>query len=335
MSFADVWASPPRAYLRLRLRLMGRLLREVGAVRLALLLPFLFMSVGQALAVATVHPRGRWAVPIVVAWLLLLVHRQRSDYRFLVSTAPSFRAWLAWEYALLALPVDVVLVAGRAYGPAGLLLTLAPLVAWAPPVGEDRASRRRWRSPFRSEAFEWVSGMRATYGLWLWPVLVGLAGWQRASPLAPMAALLVWLLVVLACYGTAEPTSMLAVAARSPGQFLRRRLLLGLGYAAATATPFWVLLVSGPAGWGGALAVATVWLGLLALLIVAKYAFYPNETHIRTTQGLVLAIAILLLGHPLYPVLLLVAAIGLPWQARRRLASELSPANSTAKPAAA
>lgn len=319
MSFADMWASPTGAYLQLRLRLTGRLLREVGAVRLTLLLPFLFMSVGQALAVATAHSRGRWAVPIVVAWLLLSVHRQRGDYRFLATTAPGFRTWLAWEYGLLALPVAIVLVAGRAYGAAVLLLALVPLVAWAPPRGEDRASRRRWRSPFRSEAFEWVSGMRATKGLWLWPVLVGLAGWQRASPLAPLAALLIWLLVMIACYGTAEPVPMLTLAARSPKQFLRRRLGLGLGYAAATAVPFWALLVSGPAGWGGALAVAVSWLALVALFVVAKYAFYPNETHFRTTQGLVLSIVLLLLGHPLYPVLLLVAAIGLPWQSRRRL----------------
>jgi len=311
--------APVAAYLRLRGRLLGRLAREIGALRLLILLPFVFMSVGQALAVATKHPWWQWAVPVVVAWALLGAHRHRGDYRFLATTAPGFRAWLAWEYALLALPIVVVLLAGRAYAPAVLLLVLAPLVAWAPPKGEDRASRHRWRSPFRSEAFEWVSGMRATRGMWLWPVLVGLAGWQRASPLAPAAALLVWLLVVLACYGTAEPAPMLALAARSPASFLRRRLQLGLGYAAATAVPFWGLLASGPAGWGGTLAVAGAWLALVALFIFTKYAFYPMETHFRLTQGLVLGVALLLLGNPLYPVLLLVAAVGLPWQSRRRL----------------
>jgi hypothetical protein len=311
--------APAAAYLRLRLRLLGRLAREVGAVRLLLLLPFLVMSVGQALAVATAHPWGRWAVPVLMAWLLVSAHRQRGDYRFLAATALGFKSWLASEYTLLALPVAAALMAGRAYGPAALLLALAPLAAWAPPGSEDRASRRRWRSPFRSEAFEWVSGMRATKGLWLWPVLLGLAIWQRASPLGPLAALLAWLLVVLACYGTAEPLTMLAVAARSPGQFVRRRLLLGLGYAAATAAPFWGLLASGPAGWGGALAVATAWLALVALFVVAKYAFYPNEMHFRSIQSLVLAVALLLIGNPLYPVLLLVAAGGLPWQAQRRL----------------
>jgi hypothetical protein len=310
---------PVLAYLRLRAQLLGRLAREIGALRLLVLLPFVFMSVGQALAVATRHPWWQWAVPVVVAWALLGAHRQRGDYRFLAATAPGFRAWLAWEYALLTFPIAIVLVAGRAYGPAALLLGLAPLVAWAPPRAEGRASRHRWRSPFRSEAFEWVSGMRATKGLFIWPVLLGLAAWQRASPLAPAAALLAWLLVVLACYGTVEPATMLAVAARSPRQFLRRRLGLGLGYAAATAAPFWGLLASGPAGWGGALAVAVAWLALVALFICAKYAFYPVETHIRLTQTLLLSIALLLLGHPLYPVLLLVAAGGLPWQSGRRL----------------
>jgi hypothetical protein len=301
------------AYLWLRGRLLGRLAREIGALRLLILLPFVFMSV------ATKHPWGQWVVPVVVAWALLGAHRQRGDYRFLATTAPGFRAWLAWEYMLLALPLVIVLVAGCAYAPAALLLVLAPLVAWAPPRGEDRASRHRWRSPFRSEAFEWVSGMRATKGLLLWPVLLGLATWQRASPLAPVAALLGWLLVVLACYGTAEPTPMLALAAHLPASFLRRRLRLGLGYAAATAAPFWGLLASGPAGWGGALTVAVAWLALVALFIFTKYAFYPVETHFRLTQGLVLSIALLLLGHPLYPVLLLVAAVGLPWQSRRRI----------------
>ncbi len=312
------------AYLRLRARLLGRLAREIGALRLLVLLPFVFMSVGQALAVATKHAWWQWAVPVVVAWALLGAHRQRGDYRFLATTAPGFRTWLAWEYALLALPIVAVLLGGRAYGPAALLLALAPLVAWAPPAREDRASRHRWRSPFRSEAFEWVSGMRATKGLILWFVLVGLVAWQRASPLAPVAALLAWLPVVLACYGTAEPATMLAFAAGSPAQFLRRRLQLGLGYAAATAVPFWALLASGPAGWGGALAVAVAWLVLVALFIFTKYAFYPNETHFRLTQGLVLGVALLLLGHPLYPVLLLVAALGLPWQSRRRLRQLIS-----------
>jgi MFS-type transporter involved in bile tolerance (Atg22 family) len=80
-----------------------------------------------------------------------------------------------------------------------------------------------------------------------------------------------------------------------------------------------LLLGSGSAGWGAAMAVALFWLGLVALIIVGKYAFYPNARQFRITQALVVAVALLLIGDPVYPVLLLVAVTGLPWQSRRRL----------------
>ena len=133
-----------------------------------------------------------------------------------------------------------------------------------------------------------------------------------------------WLLVLLAAYGTPEPLTMLAVAARGPGPFLRRRLLLGVGLAALTAAPFCWILAVGPAGVGGAVAVSVFWLGLVGLLILTKYAFYPNAMHIRTTQALVVGVALLLPGNPVYPVLLLVAVGGLIWQSRRRLRRVLS-----------
>lgn len=324
MTLAPTKAASLVAYLRLRLRLLGRLLREIGWLRLALVGFMLTLVLLQALASLAKQPHGLWAVPILVAWSLLGAHRQRSDLLFLATVAPGFRPWLAAEYALLALPLAGGLLGLHAAGPAALTLGLAALVAWAPPARVGQATRHRWRSPFRSEAFEWVSGMRATKGLLLWPVLVGLATWQRASPLAPVAGLVLWLLVVLACYGEPEPLPMLALAARSPRQFLRRRLGLGLGYAAATALPFWVLLGVGPAGWGAALAVALFWLALLSMVILTKYAFYPNASHIRSTQGLVLAVGLLGAWHPAYPPLMLVSAAGLVWQSQRRLRAVLT-----------
>jgi hypothetical protein len=310
---------PFLAYLRLRLRALGRLAREIGWLRLVLVLPLLALGLMQALLQASGHPVGRWAVPPLVAAQLLAAHRQRDDYRFLASVAPGFRAWLAVEYVLVGLPVALLLVVLHAPGPAVLLLGLMSLVAWAPPARGDRASRHRWRSPFRSEVFEWVSGIRAAQGLALWPVLLALAVWQRASALAPVGALVVWVLVLLAHYGTPEPPTMLLLAARSPKQFLRRRLMLGLGYATGTAAPFWVLVGVGPAGWGAAVAVALFWLALVTMLILTKYAFYPVAHHIRSTQGLVLAVSLLGAWHPAYPPLMLVIAGGLVWQSQRRL----------------
>ncbi|WP_310398179.1 hypothetical protein [Hymenobacter sp.] len=306
----------------MRRRLLGRQLREIGWVRLAVLGPMLLAAGGRALGTAATHPRGQWAVPVGVALLLASAHRQRADLRFLATSAPDFRRWLAVEYLVWASPVALLLLVFGDWGASGLTLFLAPWAAALPAAREARSTRHRARSVFRSEAFEWVSGMRAGGG-GAWLVLLAAALWQHASPLGPVLALAGWLLVLLACYGVPEPVTMLVLAARGPGQFLRRRLALGLGYAALTAAPFGWLLATGPAGVGGAGAVMLAWLGLLGLLILAKYAFYPNAMHIRTIQALVVGVAMALPGNPVYPPLLLVAAGGLIWQSQRRLRAVL------------
>jgi hypothetical protein len=314
--------SPLMSYLALRTRLAKRLLREVGAVRLVMLGPMLLIAGGRSLLLAASHPQGQWAVPLLTALLLSSAHRQRADLRFLATSAPDFRRWLAVEYMLAAVPLALVLATFDNWVAALLTLALAAAVATLPPARESRSTQQRARSLFRSEAFEWVSGMRSG-GLWAWPVLLAGASWFHASPLGPIVALVLWLLVLLACYGTPEPSTMLVLAAPTPRRFLRRRLLLGLGYAVLTAAPFFWLLATGPAGGSGALAVGLFWLGLVGLLILTKYAFYPNATHIRTTQALVVGIALLLPGNPVYPVLLLVAVGGLIWQSQRRLRKNL------------
>ncbi|GAB3578634.1 hypothetical protein [Hymenobacter daeguensis] len=310
---------PLRAYLHLRFRLLLRLLREIGPLRLAFLGPLLVLAIGRGVVLAATHPPAQWAVPVLTALALAPAHRQPADLRFLATSAPAFRRWLAVEYGLATLPLAAALSGFGHWGAAALTVALGAAVAALPPARESRSSRHRARSPFRSEAFEWVSGLRLG-GQWAWPLLLAGAIWQhQASPLGTVLALLGWLLVVLGCYGTPEPVAMLVVAARSTRQVLRRRLLLGLGYAALTAAPFFWLLAVGPIGGSGALAVAVVWLGLVGLLILAKYAFYPNAAHIRTTQGLVLAVALTAVGRPEYPVLMLVAVGGLIWQSRRRM----------------
>ena len=306
----------------MRSRLLGRLLCEVGWLRLALLLPTVLAALGQALVLAATHPAGQWAVPLLTFLMLASAHRQRADVRFLATSAPHFRRWLAVEYGLVALPIAVALAIFHDWGAALLTVALAPLAALLPPARDSQRTRHHARSLFRSEAFEWVSGLRAG-SQWAWPVLLAGALWQHTSPLGPGVALIVWLLVLLACYGTPEPVTMLVLAARAPGPFLQRRLGLGVGYAASTAAPFFWLLAVGPAGLGGAVAVAVFWLGLVALLILTKYAFYPNAVHIRTTQALVVGVALTLFAHPVYPVLLLVAVGGLIWQSQRRLRAVL------------
>ena len=311
-----------RAYLYLRCRLLFRMLREIGWVRLVLLVPVLMAAAGQILVVSASHSMGRWAVPVAVALLLASAHRQRADLRFLATSAPGYQQWLAVEYVLWAVPVAVVLAFLKDGSAAVLTLGLAPWAAWLPAAREAQNTQKHGRSIFRSEAFEWVSGLRAGSS-WAWLLLLAGAMWQHETPLGPVLALGGWLLVVAGSYGVPEPTTMLALAARSPRQFLARRLGLGLGLAALTAAPSLWLLATGPAGVGGAAAVGLAWLALVGLIILTKYAFYPNALHIRITQALVVSVALTSAGNPAYPVLLVVATGGLIWQSQRRLRAVL------------
>ncbi|GAA4350196.1 hypothetical protein GCM10023185_07740 [Hymenobacter saemangeumensis] len=302
---------------------LGRQLREIGWLRLLILGAMLLIVIGNALGRAARHPQGQWAVPVVMGGLMLSAHRQRDALRFLTTTTPGFRPWLAVEYGLLALPVATAMAALGAAAAGLLTVVVAPWAAWTNPPRERSPSSRRPRSLFRSEAFEWVSGMRASRGVLLWLALLGLAAWQHQSPLGPVAALVIWMLVFLACYSVAEPLTMLAIAAPSANSFLRRRLLLGLGYGSLTILPFLWIMSSSSAGVGGAFAVGLAWLFLAALLILAKYAFYPNQLQFRFTQSLVLGVALTMPGNPVYPCLLIVAVAGLSWQSRRRVRQQL------------
>ena len=134
---------PLRAYLHLRRLLLWRLLREIGGLRLALLVPVLVCVLGQALVLAASHRYWVWAVPGFVASTLASAHRQRADIRFLATSAPAYRRWLAVEYGIWALPVAGVLVGFVDWGAAVLTLALAAAVAALP------CSRWRWRQPWR------------------------------------------------------------------------------------------------------------------------------------------------------------------------------------------
>ncbi|MBO0358958.1 hypothetical protein J0X19_13450 [Hymenobacter sp. BT186] len=307
-----------KAYFLLRWRVLSRQLVELGWWRPLLLAPVLIAAAGNALVVLSRHPTACWLLPPLLFLLTTSQHRRRADLEFLHLAAPDFRKWVAAEYAFWTVPVMLVLLGFGQFGAAALAIALVPLAAWLPPA-RARTSTRHRRSVFRSEAFEWVSGFRQTKAGWVWGGLLLTACWWHQYPLAPALALGAWVLTLSALYATPEPWTMLLPALRQPGAWLRRRVGLGLLYFVLTAAPFAWLMGAASAGWGGA--VALLWgVAVLIMVVLTRYAFYPHALLVRLTQGAVVAVACLLFGHPVYPVLLLVAFFGLIWKSRRQLA---------------
>ncbi len=309
-----------KVYLQLRLRILGRLLVELGWWRLALLGPLLMLGAARAAVVLAPHPAGQWLLPLAVGLSIASQHRHRPDLDFLQLTAPRFRPWVAAEYVLWSAPVALVLLIFGRVGAAGLTVALAALAAWVP-AARARGSSRYRRSLLRSEALELVSGFRQT-GAWLWwLLLLGAAVWWRQYPVGPAVALGVWVLLLAGCYGTPEPWPLLLPALRGPGAWLRRRVALALLYFLLTASPFAWLLHETSAGLGG-VALLLLWgAAVLAMVVLARYAFYPDVLLVRLTQSGVVVVTVLAAGHPVFPALLLVAFFGLIWKSRRRLST--------------
>ena len=307
-------------YLRLRARLLGRQVRELGWVRLLALGSLLALVLGKALVTAATHPNLVWLVPGAVGLLLLSQHRRRPDLPFLHLTTPEFRGWLAAEYALTALLPALVMLALGQPGPALLTVLLAAAVALLPRAAAPAAKSRR-AGVFRSVAFEWVSaGRRPWLGL-AWLGLLAAAGATRQGSTGPAVAVVGWLLLTLETYGPAEPWSWLLPVLRSPAGWLRGRVGWALLYFGLTVAPLAAVLALGPAGAGGTAALL-LWCALvLTMVVLAKYAFYPHATLARLTQAGGVVVGLSILGsNPAYLALLLACFLGLLLKSRSQLA---------------
>lgn len=307
-------------YLLLRLRVLGRLFRELGWARLLVLGMFLALATGQALFTAAARPALVWLVPVAVGSLVLSLHRRRADLPFLRLSAPGFRAWLAVEYALLSLPVALILL-GLGRPAAALAVPLLAAVAALAPAATAGAGHGAGRSWFRSVAFEWVSlGRRWWLGLG-WLALLAAAGATRATATGPALAVVGWLLLLLDAYGPAEPLTWLLPVLVRPTAWLRSRIGWAFLYFGLTAAPLAFLMAQSPAGLGGTLALL-LWCALvLTMLVLAKYAFYPHATLSRLTQAGAVMVAVSILGsNPAYLALLMACLLGLILKSRRQLA---------------
>ncbi|SET31017.1 hypothetical protein [Hymenobacter actinosclerus] len=308
-----------KPYLRLRARLLGRQLRELGWWRLVMLGAFLGLAAARALFTAAAHPALGWAVPLAVALVVLSLHRRRLDLAFLHLSAPEFRGWLAVEYALGSLPVALVLLGWGRVGPALLTVAAAATVALVPPATAP-ASRTRRPTWFRSVAFEWVRvGHRPALGL-AWLGLLAAAIATRAGSTGPALAVLAWLLLTLETYSPAEPWSWLLPALRTPGAWLRARVGWGMLYFGLTVAPLAAVLASGAAGVGGTALVLGWCAVVLTMVVLAKYAFYPHATLGRLTQAGAVLVGLSVLGsNPAYLALLLAGFLGLLLKSRSQL----------------
>lgn len=279
------------AFLRFRLRQLGKIVREIPVPYLVVLAA---MLVGALLTLYNLTGNRR-DMAIAGGILILLVyafHRKRRDYHFLQLADEYPARILCPEYLLLSLPVFITGVLH------GFFLIAVATSLGCLAVGLTPQPVRLVRNGFPPprflphRAFEWRAGIRRYGGVLLILYLAAYAGL-----LLPYLSLgILWLLTCIQTefFNRAEPVHVLCSEELPPKRFLGGKLKLNLCIYSVSVLPVCLLYaVLYPESW---------WLPLIfwfystvnvALIIITKYAFYQPDTKITAGQ---VAITISLLG---------------------------------------
>lgn len=259
------------AFLRIRGLQFGRILNEIGFIRIVVLLLF-------SLHVLIIIPKfffyAPWLASAVFLFFLLSLHVRRKDSEFLRMYFGHYaKGVMLIEYQLLALPVMALMIYA---GQLSLTIVLFISLFIIPYVNVSFRKIQVNRNAINflpTTSFEFKSGIRKNYLSILFLVLLG----SLLGKLIYMPVLAIFLLtIILASFSNyCESGLMVAVYNSSPNRFLNRKLfqqviLTFMLYFPINSSFLWFHRDY----WYVLLAVNVIGLLIQALSVCFKYAFY-------------------------------------------------------------
>lgn len=271
-----------KAILRIRFNQLMRILDEIGAIYILLLLLVLFPLLMGVLDNLTNLP------PIVTAVIMITIiggiHLSRHDKNFvkLILNQP-FKLYIT-EYVLIILPVAISLIHSGHWQAAGLMSVGALLMAFLP------VTLRLWKrqSPLLrfpmafTRHYEWLNGLRKSAYLIIPIYIAGLAlsGFTAAIPIV----LFLLGLATTDFYMDCEPRIFLELYGNNSRSFLRKKTYSHLIIFWTACLPLVLLfLVFHYSYWYILLVLMLVISVLPVLSITLKYASY--QPNMRLTQN--------------------------------------------------
>ena len=262
--------------LKLHLKQLGRLLRELGVIRSVIVIALVFFTLAR---INTLTSPLTYVVVIIVFLSIASLHAFRKDKAFLQLINDQTRPLYLVEYHLLAIPVYGALLLNFHWLEVTCLLLGVTLIPFVTIRANSKGNRIRSLSFIPALAFEWKSNLRKQ-GLWIGLLYVSALALYAYS-FVTLLVIVIFTFIVTTFYNEAEPRSMVeAFAELSPGAFLWQKgkthlLLFWIGCLPLVLifllvnTEYWYVL--------------TIWFlvsSIIQLLsIVLKYSFYePGDT---------------------------------------------------------
>jgi hypothetical protein len=299
-----------RPYFTLQLQLIQRQLWAWGVPPLAALLGGLlgFLLLGSQLL-----ERSQYAAYLLLGLSLpafgRLADQRRNDFLKIQFHRKTYRSIRAAENLLLAGPFLVLFLLRGHWEVAVLQLTVSVIAGVIP---KPQWVNRTVPTPFSWQPFEFAIGFRKTWLVYLGCCFLALMGHLAANFSLMVFAMVLPALVAMSYYGKPEPGFFIWVHAFTPREFLHRKLRIAARHGILLLLPLWVycLLVFPDQWWLSSLLVLLA-MSYLQLMVVAKYAAYPEEIDLR--RAFIMAIAMAL------PPILAIAFILFYRQAKRNL----------------
>ena len=232
-------------------------------------------------------------------------HQRRGDHAFLLRHVPHARQAMAVEYAVMLLPVVVVmLLAGAWKWAAGMALSV--LLAWSPVVQGGGVRGGRLRALVPAQLFEWRAMAQHThpFGLLLWSVALAFC-WL---PVLPLFLLGIIALMLASAQEQCEPRAMLLATANDARALLRLKVFGSMRIMLIMVLPVIIgATIFQPDWWWIHALFGVGMVVLVAYAIVLKYANYRPNLRLEANGANVSVAALfaILPGLSLVPLIML------------------------------
>ncbi|MEZ4756644.1 MAG: hypothetical protein R2817_07450 [Flavobacteriales bacterium] len=236
-------------------------------------------------------------------------HQRRGDHAFLLRHVPRARQAMAVEYAVMLLPVVVVLLLAGAWKWAAVVAP-SVLLAWSPVV-QGGGVRGAWlRRLFPAHLFEWRSFVQHThpFGLLLWLAALVFC-WL---PVLPLFLLGIIALMLASAQEHCEPRAMLLATAADARSLLRIKVLSAVRLMTVILLPVLVAATMfQPDRWWIHALFGVGMVVLVAYAIVLKYANYRPNLRLEANGANVSVAALfaILPGLSLVPLIMLLTEL--------------------------
>ena len=265
--------------LKIRFKQFFRYLKEIGIIRVIILLLFLFITFNSLLK-SLQNQIIAYSIVVVSLLSIISLHYQRKDSSFLKSICYNIKAIYFVEYALLLSPLFLLNIFSGLWIVVLVLFTSLVVVAFLPKKNKQE-SATPFEIPFISSiSFEWKSGIRTYFPslLAFYILSLGFIYVFWATPIL----LLFLSLVISFFYLECEPLLMLQVFNISPAKFMQEKLIqMGINFLTLLSPIILLYLIFNFAYWYLLLYSLVGGMSICTLAILLKYSMYEPLISLR------------------------------------------------------